>query len=126
MTLDTSAFTKWLQQYGAAWESRDPRAAAELFTPDAEYYWTPFDAPQRGRREIAGAWEGAVSKQSDVRFSFDVFAVAGTTGMASWSASFSVTPEGGRVELKGVLRAEFASPGQCRVFREWWHMKAGA
>jgi hypothetical protein len=30
-------------------------------------------------------------------------------------------PDQIRVRIEGVLSAEFASGGKCRVFREWWH-----
>lgn len=40
----------WLSRYGAAWEARDPEAAAALFTEDAEYFWTPFGDPNPGTR----------------------------------------------------------------------------
>ena len=46
-------FDAWLRGYKSAWEQRDPQAAAALFTDDAEYYWTPFDPPHRGKDGIA-------------------------------------------------------------------------
>ena len=50
--LTVADFEAWLRGYKKAWEGRDAEAAAALFTPDAEYYWTPFDPPQRGRAAI--------------------------------------------------------------------------
>jgi hypothetical protein len=35
-------------------------------------------------------------------------------------------PDGAPVELDGILIAEFASTGQCRTFREWWHRRSPA
>jgi hypothetical protein len=115
-------FTQWLRAYQSAWQGRDPAAAARLFSGDARYFWTPFVPPQQGPREIAAAWEGAVSQQRDVRFTFSVFGVSGSTGMATWRADFTRLPDQFKVRIEGVLSAEFAAPGQCRVFREWWHM----
>lgn len=120
-TMSAAKFEAWLERYRAAWEGRDPRAAAELFTADAEYYWTPFDPPQRGRAEIAAAWEGAVNQQKDVQFTSEVLAVAGATGIARWHAKLTAVPSGDLVQLDGVLVAEFADDTRCRVFREWWH-----
>jgi hypothetical protein len=114
-------FTQWLRAYQSAWEGRNPAAAAQLFTDDARYYWTPLVPPQQGPGEIAGAWDAAVSEQRDIRFSFDVFAVSGATGMARWRADFTRLPNRYKVRIEGVLAAEFESGGQCRVFREWWH-----
>lgn len=114
-------FESWLRSYGKAWESRDAAAAARLFTEDSEYYWTPLDPPQRGRAGVAAAWEGAVSQQQDIRFAFEILAVNGGKGIASWRADFLRLPVRARVRIEGVLMADFAEPGQCRVFREWWH-----
>ncbi len=114
-------FTHWLRAYQTAWEGRDSAAGARLFTDEARYYWTPLVPPQRGPAEIQAAWEAAVSQQRDVRFTFDVFAVAGSIGFATWRADFVRQPDQFKVRIEGVLSAEFASAGQCRVFREWWH-----
>ncbi|MGH8130474.1 MAG: nuclear transport factor 2 family protein [Steroidobacteraceae bacterium] len=114
-------FTAWLRAYQSAWEGRDAAAASRLFTDDARYFWTPLVPPQRGPREIAAAWDAAVANQRDVRFTFEVFAVAGPTGFATWHAVFSRRSTQFKVRIDGVLSAEFASAAQCRVFREWWH-----
>jgi hypothetical protein len=119
--ISTADFDDWLRAYGAAWEGRDSKAAVAIFTADAEYYWTPLDPPQRGHAGIAAAWEGAVSQQKDITFRYQVLAVTGTTGIATWRADFTRLPTGAKVVIEGVLTAEFAVPGKCRVFREWWH-----
>lgn len=115
------SFESWLRAYKAAWEGRNSAAAAGLFTEDAEYYWTPFVPPQRGKAEIAAAWEGAVSGQKDIEFRFEALAVNGATGIAKWRTRLTAVPSNERVEIDGILLAEFAQPSQCRVFREWWH-----
>ena len=114
-------FEAWLRAYGRAWEGRDPAGAARLFTEDSEYYWTPLDPPQRGRAGVAAAWEGAVSQQQDIRFSYEILAVNGAKGIAAWRADFLRLPARVKVRIEGVLTADFAEPGQCRTFREWWH-----
>jgi ketosteroid isomerase-like protein len=111
----------WMEKYKAAWESRDPAAAANLFTGDAEYYWTPFEEPKRGHAQIAKAWEAATSRQQDISFSFTVLAAGGSTGIVHWKTSFIRITTGKHVELDGILRAEFDKNHKCRVFREWWH-----
>jgi len=121
-TLTRDAFDSWLQAYRAAWEERQPQAAASLFTAQgAEYYWTPFDPPQRGREEIAAAWHGAVTQQRDIHMTFEVLAVDGNRGVAHWHTNFTSVGSGEGVQLDGILIAEFDGLKQCRVFREWWH-----
>jgi ketosteroid isomerase-like protein len=114
-------FEAWLRAYKVAWESRDATAAAALFSPDAEYYWTPFDPPQRGTAGIAKAWEGAVAQQKDVAFTYSVLSVDDSRGIAHWHTRLTSVPGNEAVELDGILTAEFASPQKCRTFREWWH-----
>jgi uncharacterized protein (TIGR02246 family) len=121
--LTLTDFERWLNGYKAAWEKRDPAAAAALFTPDARYFWTPFDPPQTGRAQIAAVWEAAVSAQKDIAFDFNVFAVAGARGCAQWHVRLTSVPQGERVEMDGIVIADFAAAGQCHTFREWWHLR---
>ena len=114
-------FENWLKAYQKAWESRDSHAAARIFSDDCEYYWTPLDPPQRGPARVAAAWEGAVSQQRDISFRYEILAVPGSTGIAKWRADFLQLPAKSKIHIEGVLTAEFAEPGKCRIFREWWH-----
>lgn len=114
-------FETWLRAYQAAWEGRDAAAATKLFTDSAEYYWTPFVPPQRGKAEIAAAWDGAVKQQKDVHFEFEVLGVSGSTGIAHWHTRLDRIEANERVEIDGILLAEFSAPSQCQRFREWWH-----
>ncbi len=119
--LTREAFDVWLRAYGAAWQGRDPEAAAALFSEDALYHWTPFSEPKRGPGGIAAAWREATARQRDVLFTYEILAVEGAVGMARWHTSLVRPASGVRVELDGVLLAEFDADGRCRVFREWWH-----
>ena len=121
ITVTAGQFEDWLRAYQSAWESRDAAAAAQLFTDDARYHWTPLVPPQQGPAEIAAVWAAAVAGQRDIRFTFDVFGLSGATGMATWRADFTRIPDQFKVRIEGVLSAEFSAPGKCRVFREWWH-----
>ena len=119
--LTAADFETWLRGYKRAWEGRDSSAAAALFTPDAEYYWTPFDPPQKGKEAIAAVWSAAVQGQRDITFDSSALATSGARGTAHWHVRFTAVPAGTPVELDGILIAEFAAAGQCRIFREWWH-----
>jgi hypothetical protein len=121
--LTAADFETWLRGYKRAWEGRDSAAAAALFTADAEYYWTPFDPPQKGKEAIAAVWSAAVQGQRDIAFEYSALTTAGARGTAHWHASFESVPAGSPVELDGILIAEFAAAGQCRIFREWWHQR---
>jgi hypothetical protein len=114
-------FAGWLGAYGKAWEGRDPEAAAALFTADARYHWTPFGVPKRGRAEIAQAWREATSRQSDVRFAYEILGVGEERGIAHWRTTLARASTGAAVTIDGVLTAELGADGLCSLFREWWH-----
>ena len=121
--LTEAALAAWLDAYGSAWESRDPDAAAALFTADALYRETPYAEPFRGRAEIRDYWEGVTADQADIVFEFTPIAVSGQTGVAEWSATFRSVSADVPVELAGVFVLGFAGNGEVRSLREWWHAR---
>ena len=54
-----------------------------------------------------------------------MIALNGNTGVAHWSAKFSLASTGGLIELDGVFVLEFDDKGQCTSLREWWHVRPG-
>jgi ketosteroid isomerase-like protein len=120
--LGEAALGEWLGAYEAAWESKDPGAAAALFSPDAVYRETPFAEPFQGRDQIRAYWAEVTSAQSEIDFDFDVIAVTGSTGVAAWSARFGLA-DGTPVELDGVFVLEFDAAGLVGSLREWWHAR---
>jgi ketosteroid isomerase-like protein len=118
-TAGHEAVERWLTAYGEAWETRDPAAAAGLFTEDATYAWGPFEEPLRGSEAIRERWADVTSGQSDVAFGYEVLGVVGAGGVARWWCSFVVGEI--RVELEGIFLIVLAEDGRCREFREWWN-----
>ena len=114
---------QWLARYGEAWEKRDPSLAGALFTPDATYRETPFDAPFEGRDAIEDYWARAVAGQRDVRFSAEVLACAGDQAIAHWHVEFTAVPGDARVELDGIFILAFHPGGLVNRFEEWWHVR---
>ena len=116
-------FDSWLRAYGRAWETRDPSAAAELFTEDATYQETPFDEPARGREAIAKYWSRVTAGQEGVRFGHEILAMADDVGIARWWASFESVRSDTAVELDGIFVIRMDADGRCEEFREWWHLR---
>lgn len=116
----------WLGRYKQAWEQRDAAAAASLFTENAAYHETPFDAPKAGRSGIRDYWAGVTADQRNVEFDSEVLGINGATGMASWTAHFTSASSGAHIALKGVFVLTFDATGLCSELREWWHVKVGA
>jgi hypothetical protein len=121
--LTPSVLESWLARYKQAWEQRDPAQAAALFTENAPYRETPFDAPKAGRPGIRDYWATVTADQRNVDFKSAVVAVNGQTGVARWSASLTSAASGARVELDGVFVLTFDGNGLCSELREWWHVR---
>ena len=121
--LTLNSFQEWMDRYGKASENQDANAVAELFTPNAKYYETPFDDPMVGREAIYQYWSEASQDLKDVRFSYEILAVKGNLGIALWQGNFVNLKSGNQVALDGVFLVEFEEPGQCCIFREWWHSR---
>ena len=119
--MTSTDLTNWLKTYGQAWETRNPDAAAALFTEDATYYETPFGSPEKGRVGIRQYWDSATRNQRDIKFSFRVIVVTNGTGIARWWVEFTRESTGVRVKLDGIFLLDLDETGLCRELREWWH-----
>lgn len=121
MSIDLAAFQSWLDAYGRAWESRDPRAAAELFTEDGTYQVTPFLGPMRGRRAIFEYWEHVARTEEEIRFGYEILAVTTEVGIARWWATFVIVPPGLQTKLDGIFLISLDVDRRCISLQEWWH-----
>ena len=126
MTLSEDHFDQWLRDYGAAWEGKDEAAFTAGFEEDALYYWTPFEDPKRGVKEIGEAFAAAVARQDDIDFGARLLYVSAQLGAAHWSCSFTRKETGKRVHLDGIFVVQFGDSGRALSFREWWHSDEGA
>lgn len=121
--LSMAELARWLGAYGSAWENRDAAAAANLFSPDARYFETPYSDPFEGPAGVRDYWTRVTADQRDIDFRFSPIAVQGNTGIASWGAVFTTVSGGARVELNGVFVLEFDESRRCTTLREWWHVR---
>lgn len=113
----------WLEGYRQAWESRDPAAAAALFTPDAPYREQPYQEPFPGQDGVRAYWAEVTATQSDVRFRYGTPMVVGDRAVVEWW----VTMKNGGVDvtLAGVFLLRFAADGRCSDLNEYWHFSEG-
>lgn len=116
--------TEWLDAYGKAWETRDPDAAAELFTDDALYQWGPFGRRLRGRLMIREAWADAVEQQDKVEFGYEVLTASNRGGLVRWWCAMDEPASGVRTQLEGIFRLAFDEQGLCKSFEEWFNSKS--
>lgn len=116
-----AGLTEWLDEYGRAWETRDPVAAAGLFSKDAVYEWGPFGRKLRGRPVICEAWAEAAEQQQDVSFGYEVLTATARGGIARWWCAFDLPARGVHTQLEGIFRIAFDETGLCQSFEEWWN-----
>jgi ketosteroid isomerase-like protein len=121
--MDRPTFESWLDTYKRAWETRDPEAAADLFTADAAYHETPFGEPARGRDGILDYWANATRNQEDIEFSYEVLTTTETIGIARWLSQFTSLTSNSAVELDGIFLIKLDVVGKCNELREWWHKR---
>lgn len=120
LVMNTEALHKWLTAYGHAWETRDPEAAAALFTEDAVYYEKPYTEPARGRGGVHEYWDDAVSDHGAVTFSFDILSTSKSLNFVRWLTNLTRLSSGKQVKIDGIFVLQFAENGLCRELREWW------
>ena len=116
-----ASFESWLEKYGSAWRSRNPQAAADLFTDEGTYQVTPFVEPMRGRAAIHEYWSHVAETERDIQFGYEVLALTPDAGLARWWAFFLIVPQRLQTKLDGIFLISLDADGRCRSLREWWH-----
>jgi hypothetical protein len=115
---------QWLDAYAEAWRSRDPDAAAALFTEDSIYRSHPFREAHRGQDGVRAYWAKATGDQRGLDLRFGTPVVEGDHVAVEWWAVMRVERPGegeGVGTLPGCLFLLFAKDGRCRELREYWH-----
>ena len=116
--MDCNSFKSWLDLYGKAWKTRDPKLIKKLYAKNAKYYEKPFEAPISGIKSITEYWSIIAKTQEDVKFDYEILSVNKKQGIAHWRASFvrKLT----QVKLDGIFVVKLNSKNKCTVFKEWW------
>ena len=103
---------KWLEVFHERWANHDISAVMELFTPDVEYWETPF-LRLKDREELESEWQG-VLKQSDIQLETEVFASEGGKHAVIWKLSY--VKEGQLSERGGTYLIRLNDDGICDFF----------
>lgn len=131
----------FMTDYKRVWEAQDSDEFAALFVPDGRYWNTPFQV-QTGPAELAAYWD-RIKLQQDIVMRVSVLAETDSGGIGHWNVNYQVASEDlfriwakstgtgvpdrnpgdplPRMELDGLLQAEFAPDGLAREVRIWWH-----
>jgi len=121
MSMTREAFVAWMEQYGRAWEARDAKAAAALYSENGTYQVTPFVEAMRGRAAILKYWTNVAQTQESVQFGYEILAVTLEHGIARWWASFVIIPQRLKTKLDGIFVIALDEEGKCVRLAEWWH-----
>ncbi len=120
--MEIAAFSQWLSALRKGLEAGDAEALSALFSQDALFYDTPFQAPKRGRVEIQLLFEAEARQRVGVSFDHEMIDFGEDVGWAAWSTGFNRAGLDDPVRIEGILKAVFKPDGTCVEFRQWWHI----
>jgi hypothetical protein len=117
-------FSRWLAEFGDAWEAADADAMADLFTVGATLQRTPFTELLHGRRQIRDYLAELLAGSREIHFRAQVLGAGDTYGVAHWRTSYRLAME--EVEpvervRDGILICALDDRGRCTSLRQWWH-----
>ena len=106
---------RWIDAYVDAWESNEPAAIANLFTPDGVYRIEPWWI-QTGREEIVAGWLEHADKPGDTSFHWWHVARDGDLWIVEARTRYHNL---GR-DYANLWLVELDDEGRARGFSEWW------
>jgi hypothetical protein len=122
--MNKEIFENWLDGLKNAWESKDPKAASDLFIDKVVYYEDPFCDPVLGKEEVYKLWEDVPISQKEIIFEHKILAINENVGIAHFTASYTSLKSGERNNLEGVFVVTLDKEGLCKEFHWWWNSKS--
>ena len=117
--MDEAGFQRWLDAYVDAWRTYEVDAIGDLFSPDVEYRYHPWDEPIRGRAALVENWLEDRDEPDSWSAEYRSWLVAGenavAVGVSRYLASDRETVER---EYHNVFLCRFDADGRCREFTE--------
>jgi nuclear transport factor 2 (NTF2) superfamily protein len=107
----------WVREYERAWRSPGTERARALFSEDASYRLSPYEAPIEGLGAIAAMWDRE-REGPDEDFSLEstIVALDGDTAVVRFEVDYAGRP---RQHYRDLWILEFDAAGKCRSFEEW-------
>lgn len=117
--MDEAAVQAWLDRYVDAWSTYDEAAVGDLFSPDAEYRYHPWDDAITGRDAIVAAWLGDRDEAGSWSAEYRPWLVAGDRAVAvGVSRYLGADRSSVEREYHNVFLCRFDDEGRCREFTE--------
>ena len=115
--MEREDLARWIRGYERAWRTSGTVLLEQLFTSDATYVASPFEAPVRGRSAIASFWE-AEREGADESFSmhWEPVAIEKHVGVARVEVRYGDPSPRIYRDLWIVTLDE---DGLCSSFEEW-------
>jgi hypothetical protein len=118
--LDAEIVAQWLNAYIGAWKSYQPEQIAALFSDDAFYYYTPFDAPLVGRQAIVDSWLANQDPLGSYDAHYQPVMVQGDTAVVNGRSRYFFADGSLETEFDNIFILRFDAQNQVREFREWY------
>lgn len=118
-----AAYGAMIERFGAAWEQGSPDEIAEIFSDDAVFLPSPFDAPIRGKTAIAAYWKDTPTEQAEISFRFGEIFAAGPWFSTEYKCTFRRRRTGQMIDVRGALFCE-TGDGKIAEMRMYWHREA--
>jgi ketosteroid isomerase-like protein len=118
--VDKERATAWLDRYVEAWNTYDRDLIADLFAPNVEYRYHPYDDPIQGRAAVVDSWLADADEPNTYEAHYEPVAVDGDVVVATGTSSYLDTE--GRVEriYHNCFVIRFDTAGRCSDFVEWF------
>jgi ketosteroid isomerase-like protein len=108
---------RWLAGYEAAWRAAGTGQLADLYTSDATYLQSPYEAPVTGLAAIGRMWEQEREGPDEVfTLATEIIAVDGPTAVVRAEVCYAGPP---RQEYRDLWVIRLGDDGRCNWFEEW-------
>jgi ketosteroid isomerase-like protein len=115
--IDRSAVRQWVEGYERAWRTPGTDELPGLFTTDAAYLHSPYEAPVLGLEAIRRMWEEDREGPGEVfALSTEIVAVEGDTAVVRAEVRYG---EPVRQEYRDLWILHLGADGRCSRFEEW-------
>jgi ketosteroid isomerase-like protein len=105
---------QWVRGYETAWRAGDCAAVARLFTEDARYRRSPYEASEVGHAAIRAFW--SEDEGQPFTMTADAIAVEGRNAVVRLEVQYG---EPSNQEYRDLWVLRFAEDGRVEDFEEW-------
>jgi ketosteroid isomerase-like protein len=115
--IDRATVSQWIADYEGAWRTPRTEGLTELFSDDATYFQSPYEAPVVGIDAIRRMWDEERDSYDEI-FTLVTEIVAVESDTAVVRAEVHYDPPVGQ-EYRDLWVLRFDGSGRCAWFEEW-------